>query len=111
MQMPTSSQIYSFSRHVITFAMGGVTVGVALHVVSPDQGTDATTAINQIVDGSKLLIAGATTLIGLASGLYAAWTASPLSQLASVARNPEVKTIVTTPAVAAATPSEKVIAQ
>lgn len=108
MNTPTLGQVAAFGRHVVTFAAGAVTVAVALHVATPDDAQNATSAIDQIVSGSKSIVAGATTLIGLASALYASWTASPLSQLLSVSRNPDVKAITTPPAVAAAIPSAKV---
>lgn len=102
-------QIWSFGRHVLTFAMGGITVGAMFHVLTAGQATDATTAVNQVASGVQSIVAGMTTLIGIGSGLYAAYTASPLSQIKSVSANPDVSKIVTTPAIASATPSSKVV--
>ena len=56
-----------------------------------------------------------TALAGLVPPLLAIWwvwrKASPSSQLASVAANPDVKKIVTDPKIASASPSNKVVAQ
>ena len=56
-----------------------------------------------------------TALAGLVPPLVAIWwvwrKASPSSQIASVAANPDVKKIVTDPKIAVASPSGKVVAQ
>lgn len=109
MQTPTSAQVASFGRHVLTFAMGMVTFAAATHIATGDQAADATTAINQIGTGIASIIAGSTTLIGLASGLYAAWKASPFSQIVSVTKNPEVKQIVVSNPVTADAGGDKVV--
>jgi hypothetical protein len=106
------NQTASFGRHVITFAMGGITFAAALGLLDGSHATDATQAIQQISSGVSLVIAGATTLIGLASGLWATWSASPFSQLASVAKNPQVaQVVVTSPALADKLPANVVAAK
>lgn len=84
MDVPTKSQVIAAGRHALTFAMGGITAAAALHVISPSDATSATAAVNQISAGLASIIAGLTTLVGIASGLYAAWSASPLSQIFAV---------------------------
>lgn len=106
MELPTQAQVVAFGRHVVTFAMGGVTVLAAAHALSPTDATSATGAINQISSGVASIIAGVTTLIGIASGIYAAVSASPLWQLFAVAKNPDVKAVITEP-----TPTGKALAQ
>ena len=107
-----SSSVYSFGRHTLTFAMGSVAALAATHVFTGTEATSATDAINQISSGLSSVIAGTSTLIGLASGMYAAFKASPFSQILSVSKNPEVKAvIVTTPALADSVPSSKVVSQ
>lgn len=105
-------QAKAFGRHVLTFAAGGVTLFAAIHVISPGDAGSATQALSDIGEGATKIIAGVTTLIGLVSALWAAWSASPLSQLVAVSKNPGVeKVIVTDPKVAASVPSNKVDTQ
>lgn len=105
----TSAQWYAAGRHVLTFAAGGVTVLASVHVLSPTDAQNATTALQQIGSGVLSVITGLSTLAGIVSGLYATWSASPKSQLLSVASNPDVKVVVANPVVAAQTPSDKVV--
>ena len=102
MNMPTQAQVVSFGRHIVTFGAGAITAGAALHVINGSQAQDATAAISQISSGVASITAGLTTLIGLGSALWAAWSASPFRQLLSVAKNPDVKQVVTTPELATA---------
>jgi tetrahydromethanopterin S-methyltransferase subunit D len=106
------AQSIAFGRHVLTFAMGGVTVAAALHVINANDAANASQAISDIGTGLAKVIAGLTTLIGLVSAFYAAWSASPFSQLLAVSENPSVeKVVVTTSALANAVPSDKVTTQ
>jgi hypothetical protein len=54
------------------------------------------------------IVGGVSTLIAIGSGLYAAWTASPLSQMLAVASNPDVAKVVA-PKIADSVPSDKVV--
>jgi|SRR6185437_6860051 len=109
MALPNTAQTVAFARHILTFAAGGVTILAALHVLSGGDASSATQALNEIGDGVTKVIAGVGTLIGIVSGVYAAWSASPLAQLLAVSKNPTVeKVVVTSPAVANAVPSDKV---
>lgn len=111
-KMPTLGQTTAFGRHVVSYAMGAVTMAAALHVVNDGQASSLTTAITQIVNGVTSIAGGVATLISVGAGLYAAWSASPLSQLLAVAKNAEVKqVVVATPATADAVPSAKVVAK
>lgn len=100
MNLPTTTQAASFGRHVLTFSMGAVAAASALHVVSAGDAGSLTGAINQISTGVTSIIAGATTIIGIASGLYAAWKASPFQKLLAVASDPNVKSVITEPTMA-----------
>ena len=111
MQTPTPAQLSAFGRHVLTASASVVTTLAVLSILKPADAASATSAIDQISTGVKSIIAGATTLIGLGSGLYAALTASPLWQMLAVAKNPAVQSIVTTPAVADSVPSDKVVSK
>lgn len=112
LKMPTYGQVIAFGRHVVSYAMGAVTMAAALHVVDNNQAASLTTAITQITNGVTSIAGGVATLITVLTGLYAAWSASPLSQLLAVAKNTEVKqVVVASPATADAVPSSKVIAK
>lgn len=100
MNLPTQSQVVAFGRHVVTYAMGGISMLAAVHVLSPTDATTATGAINQISTGVASIIAGVGTLVAIASGVYAAVTASPLWQIFAVAKNPDVKAVITEPTAA-----------
>lgn len=107
--LPTANQAASFGRHIITFAMGAATLAGFLGLLSAGQTTDATHAVEQISSGFSSIIAGTTTLIGLGSALWAAWSASPFSQLVSVSKNPQVaQVIVNSPALADKLPANVV---
>lgn len=84
MDAPTQGQVIAAGRHLLTFVAGGIATAATFHVISPADATSATNAINQISSGFASIIAGVTTLIGIASGLYAAWSASPFSQIFAV---------------------------
>jgi hypothetical protein len=111
LSFPTGAQVAAFSRHIATFAAGAVTVGVGLHFISPDQGTQIGNAVSGIINGVESIIGGIATLIAIGSGVYAAWTASPTSQIKAVVANPDVSKVVTTPAVAATVPGDKVVSK
>lgn len=108
----STSSIASFGRHTLTFSMGVAAALSALHAITPADATTATNAFTQISTGMASVIAGVSTLIAMASGLYAGWQASPFSKMLSVAHNPQVSTIVVkSPALAESVPSAKVVAQ
>jgi len=111
MNSPTQAQVYSFGRHVLTYAMGGISVFTAMHIGSDAQLADAKTAITQISTGVGSIITGGTTLVALASAFYAAWSASPFAQLLSVSKNPEVKQVVVNDPVLAQKLPENVVAK
>lgn len=99
----------AFGRHVLTYTMGAVTAASALHLVSASDAANLTTAINSIANGLTTIAGAAATVVAIFSGLYASWTATDKSRMASVAAMPEVKKIlVNDPILAAATPSAKV---
>lgn len=86
MNLPTQSQYISFGRHVISYAMGGITMFAALHLISGGDATNLTSALNQLSHGAAEVITALGTIIATVSGIYAAWSASPLSQLLAVAK-------------------------
>ncbi len=81
MTIATFDQVKSFGKHVVSYAMGGISVLMVVHILSPAQGGDATSAIDQITTGVKSIVAGITTLVSIAMGVWAALQQSPLAQL------------------------------
>lgn len=109
MKVPNLDQVSAFGRHVISFAMGAITIAATVNVVNTDQVNSLTAAISQIAHGVGEIAAGLAPIVAIISGLYAARTASPMAQIATVANNPEVaKVVVKDPAMAGAIPNAKV---
>jgi hypothetical protein len=107
MNLPTGDQVNSALRHVYTAAATATTV---LMVVGLKQG-DATAigaAVHQIGDGVASIIAGVTALVPIAAGAYAAWTASPLSKLLSMKKDPEIAKVEAVPGTATAALAEAI---
>lgn len=92
--VPTLGMATSFGRHVLTYSMGAVTMAVAVHAVSPEQGASITKAVTDIGSGIASITGGVTTLVAIGSALYAAWSAAPSSQIKAVAAQPDVAKIV-----------------
>lgn len=113
--LPTSDQVNSFMRHVYTGV--GVATGTLI-IVGLSQG-DASTigvAVHKIGDGVSSIIAGVTLLIPIASGLYAAWSASPFSRMMWMKKNDQIKQVIAVPgtamgAIANSIPGDKVTAK
>ena len=88
------NQAKAAGKHVASYAAGGVTMAVALHFLSPSQGTDVAGNINAIVNGVEQVATGIGGLIAIATPFYTAWrashNASPAAQgaaLVAVANN------------------------
>lgn len=84
MNLPTGLQVNAVGRHVISYAMGAVTVLGVLHVVSGDDATTLANSINQISQGVALIATGLGPIIAIGSALWASYTASAKSQIAAV---------------------------
>jgi len=111
MQIPSYSTVAAIGRHVLTAAGSVVATLAFLHLVSGDQAAKVTDALSQIGTGLASLAEGIGTLVGVGSALYAGYTATKSKQIAAVAAMPDVQKIVTTSAVANASPSDKVVSQ
>lgn len=100
MDLPSQSQLLAVGRHVVSYAMGGVTVLGVMHMISGGDVTTLTNSINQISQGVALIAAGLGPIIGIASAAWSAYTASAKSQIAAVnAGDNGVKVVAaTTPA-------------
>ena len=110
--LPSLAQANAFGRHVVSYAMGAVTVAVSLSVINEDTGAKIADAVTQIASGVTTAAGGIATLVAILSGIWASWTASRNQQIKAVAADPEVAKIeVTSTAVADAIPSPKVVTQ
>jgi hypothetical protein len=107
--MITSNQIAAGARHVATYAAGAVTAAAALHLLSAGDATTLQTSLEHIANGVSEIAVGVGPLIGLASAAYAWLSASLKKQAQSVASTPGT-VVVTTPALAAATPEKNIVA-
>lgn len=84
MDLPNSSQVAAAGRHVLTFAMGGVSFLATVNILSPSDATTVTASVTQISHGVAEIAAGLAPLVAMASGFYSVWTASHKSQIAAV---------------------------
>ena len=106
------SQIFTAGRHVLSFIMGGITIGSVMHVISADQANALTGAFNQIATGLSSVAAGVATLVTMATAAYAAYLRTDANQIAAVAAMPSVTSVVvTTSEQAESIPSSKVVSQ
>ena len=106
MNLPTKDQINAAARHAASFVSGAIVVFGLSKSFNPQQVADA---INQL----GTVASDVATLIGLISPIVAAYfaakSASPQQQIASVAANPEVqRVVVSSQAVADAAPAKVV---
>lgn len=100
-------------KHVASYVAGGVSVAVAWHFLSPAQGTDITTNINNITSGLEQAAKGFAGLMSAATLAYTSWkaahNASPVAKAASLEAEVPGTKIITAPEIAAAIPSPNVI--
>ncbi len=82
------SQAKAAGRNAASYAAGGVTVLVAMHYISPTQGTDITTNINLLLDGATKVATAIAGLSAILLPVYTAWraanSASPSNQVKNV---------------------------
>lgn len=116
MQLPDLNwnQYKAIGRHALSYSAGAVTAAAAIGLLSQGDAGSLTNGLNQIADGLAGVAKGVGVIAGVLAPLYAAYkaahSASPQEQIKTVAAMPEVKGIVTTAAVAASSPSDKVVA-
>lgn len=109
--MITFSQFTAFGRNAVSYVAGAVTALVSFGLLSNADGGKITEALTQIVTGVTTAAGGTATLVSIVAALYAARTASPASQIAAAAANPDVKKIVTSAKTADASTSDKVVSK
>lgn len=81
MNLPTSDQLFAFGRHVGTALASIIGTLAALRIISGGDAAQLQNSIDTISHGSAELITGLSTLAVAVTGLIAALSASPLSQL------------------------------
>jgi hypothetical protein len=116
MDLPTNwnwNQAKAAGKHLASYAAGGVTVAVAWGLLSSAQGTELTTDIGHVTSGLTELGKGLAGIAGILTPIYTMWrsahNASPPMQALSLEQAVPGTTIVTSQAVAAATPSANVV--
>jgi hypothetical protein len=114
----TEAEVNAALRHVASFGAGAATVLICFGAISADSAHQAVAAINQVVDGLSQATGGVFKLVVILgpavaaiAARFAAKSASPIAQINAVAANPDVQKVVTTPAIATAIPSNKVVSQ
>lgn len=78
-------------RHVLSYAAGGVTMLVAVHIISPTDASGITDNLNTIWDGIEKIGTGITGLAAIIVPIYTALTAKksaePAEQVKAVVAN------------------------
>jgi len=102
--------VLAAGRHVVTAAATAGATLVAVGMMTPDQSAATIEAVKQITHGVQEIIVAAGVLASSAMAVLAAFKASPLAQMLSVAKRADVQAIVTTTQAAAeSVPSDKVV--
>lgn len=81
MPLPTQHQFAVAGTHIAAGAAAVVATLGFTHIATPDQVSDATTAIGQISDGVALIMKGGGTLFGIGVAIYAFVKSGPFSSL------------------------------
>lgn len=107
------NQYKAAGRHVASYAAGGVSVAVALHLLSPAQGSDIAENIGTITDGLMKVATGIGGLIAVLAPIYtafkAAHSASPVQEAKALEKAVPGTKIITDPKIADAVPSPNVM--
>lgn len=85
------AQLKAAGRHGLTYVAGAVSAAVALHILSPSQGSDITGSLNLLAHGIGEIATAVTGLAAVVVPLYTSWraakSASPSEQVKSVVSN------------------------
>jgi hypothetical protein len=84
MNFPSNDQLVAIGRHVVSYAMGGITVLSVTHLVSSDQANQLGQSVNQISQGVALIATGLAPILAIVSSVYASWAQSQKSHIAAV---------------------------
>jgi hypothetical protein len=82
--MISQSQVMAIGRHVATAIGGAAAFAVSLHFLSSGDADTIVKAVNQIATGFTSIVTGVLALVPIASGLWAAYSASPKAQIAAI---------------------------
>jgi multisubunit Na+/H+ antiporter MnhB subunit len=105
MNLPNQNQVAAVGRHVLT-AVGAITAfASAMALLTPGEAANVVSGFQHLSNAASEFMLGIGTLIPVGSALWAAWTASRKSVVQSAASIPGT-TVVTTAALAAATPNQ-----
>lgn len=100
-------------KHVASYIAGGVSIAVTFHFISPTDASGITENLNSIYDGVVKIGTGIAGLAAILTPIYtalkAAHNASPVGQATGLVQAAPGTTIVTTPEIAAAVPSNNVV--
>ena len=99
------------ARYAVTFSTGVIAATAGAHVISQSDAQSLTAAVNNIAAGVTSIAGGVATLVGFATALYAGMSSTRAARITAVASDPNVRQIVTTPEIATAAPSNKVVSQ
>ena len=94
-KLPSVDSVNAILRHVYTLT-AGVVATLAIVGVSQGDQTAIGDAVHKIGDGIASIIAGLGILVPIVSALFAAKSASKVSQAAAVATTPGLKVVPTT---------------
>jgi hypothetical protein len=126
---PTSDEVKGFGRHVVSWTAGAVAgaagiigFGLTLHIITPDQAHQLTADFTNLQNGIGIIANavgalwdGITTVGGSVAGIFgicmAAWasTSSSVKSAAQRLSKQPGTIVVTTPAIAAATPEPNIV--
>lgn len=104
----TWNQYKAIGKHVASYIAGGITFAVAFHFLSPQQATDINANLNDIYNGFEQMMRGLAGLVAVLTPIYTAWrsahNASPTQKAVSLTTELPGTKVITTPAIANATP-------
>ena len=90
----TTASVNAGLRHVYSITATAIATATIIGLSQGDA-TALGTAIHQIGDGIASIVAGITTLIPIASALFAAWSGNRVQQAARIAQMPGLKVVPT----------------
>lgn len=95
-------------KHVASYLAGGISVAVAFHFISPTDATGLNDNLNSIYHGIEEIAKGVAGIIAILTPIYTTWkaanNATPASQAASLTAAVPGTKVITTEAIAKATP-------
>lgn len=106
-----SAPLLASLRYVGTFLGGAITLAAGFGTISPEVAHKLTGTLPALVDGLTTEAGAISALASIVLGAYGAWTVTRKQRIAAVAADPHVSKVVTTPELAGAIPSPKVVSR